>query len=92
MLSAAGVIGPLRVKSTKKTFSSDKIVVCVMNLYKLTVIKGISTITYKKHQIWEHEIITTKADHKNRCMKPAFAAMHGLHSLIRFGPGCADHA
>ena len=24
--------------------------------------------------------------------KPAFAAMHGPHSLVRFGPGCADRA
>ena len=24
--------------------------------------------------------------------KPAFAAMHGPHSLVRIGPGCADHA
>ena len=25
-------------------------------------------------------------------VKPAFAAMHGLHSLVRIGPGCADRA
>ena len=24
--------------------------------------------------------------------KPAFAAMHGPHSLVRIGPGCADRA
>ena len=23
---------------------------------------------------------------------PAFAAMHGPHSLVRIGPGCADRA
>ena len=25
-------------------------------------------------------------------LKPAFAAMHGPHSLVRIGPGCADRA
>ena len=24
--------------------------------------------------------------------EPAFAAMHGLHSLVRLGPGCTDRA
>ena len=25
-------------------------------------------------------------------LQPAFAAMHGPHSLVRIGPGCADRA
>ena len=25
-------------------------------------------------------------------LKPAFAAMHNPHSLVRIGPGCADRA
>ena len=28
----------------------------------------------------------------NNCIKPAFAAMHGPHSLVRIGPGYADRA
>ena len=36
----------------------------------------------------DHEI-TFKLHHS---LLPAFAAMHGLHSLVRFGPGCADRA
>ena len=27
-----------------------------------------------------------------RTLSPAIAAMHGQHSLVRFGPGCADRA
>ena len=28
----------------------------------------------------------------NRTESPAIAAMHGQHSLVRFGPGCAGRA
>ena len=27
-----------------------------------------------------------------RTLSPAIAAMHGPHSLVRFGPGCVGHA
>ena len=35
--------------------------------------------------------IEYEIENKNE-LKPAFAAMHGPHSLVRIGPGCADRA
>ena len=45
---------------------------------------------------WYHEFTNWAGNTKRRHCKiyrqPAFAAMHGPHSLVRIGPGCADRA
>ena len=36
--------------------------------------------------------INTEKKFEKKNIEPAFAAMHGPHSLVRIGPGCADRA
>ena len=81
--------------SKTKWNSSSKVLHNLHFLSSIGILLGFANLTVSTSNLCDHSLNWLKLlryfDITN-ISKPAFAAMHGPHSLVRIGPGCADRA